>query len=154
MIDHPRPRLAASAAVLVALLACLASLAAATIARAEGTIVYTKESLGQYQNQLNSGQIASVTINKRVRSLRITLKDGTHVLARYAPKQEPAYEAALKAKGIPVTALTPTEAKAEQKTKTVHHKIRYIAGGALIVILIIVGVVLFVNRRRKAAAVD
>ena len=149
----PRLRTALLATIL-ACIACLAVAIAAPRAGAEGTIDYVKESLAQYQSQLAGGQVKEVTINKRVRSLRVTLSNGDHMLAKYAPKQEPKYEAALKAKGVPVTILTPTEAKAELKGKPVHHKIRYIVGGVLILVLIVVGAVLLVNRRRQALIED
>lgn len=148
----PRRRSLLPAATLLALCALLS---AAGVARAEEAptptpILYTNESVPQYQSQLANGQIAAVTINKRVRSLRVTLKNGDHVLVKYAPHQEPGYAAALRAKGLPVRILTPEQASSELKNKPVHHKLRYIAGGILLVVLIIVGVVLFVNRRRKA----
>jgi len=153
--DHaalPRRRSLLPAATLLALCALLS---AAGVARAEEApaptpILYTSESIPQYESQLAGGQIAAVTINKRVRSLRVTLKNGDHVLVKYAPHQEAGYAAALRAKSVPLTILTPTQATAELKSKPVHHKLRYIAGGILLVVLIIVGVVLFVNRRRKA----
>jgi flagellar basal body-associated protein FliL len=129
---------------------CAVTLAAPPAHAAEPTISYTKESIGQYEKQLAAGEIREVTINKRERSLRTTLKNGEHVLAKYAKKQEPKYASALEAKGVPVKTLTPTQAKAEQKSKPVHHKLRYIAAAVLVVILIIVGVVLFMHRRRKA----
>jgi hypothetical protein len=123
----------------------------APLARAaEPTIAYEKESLGQWEKQLAAGEIKEVTINKRLRSLRTALKDGRYVLARYGPKQEATYAGKLKAKAVPVTVLTPTEASTEAKAKPAHHKLRYIAAGVLVAIVIIVGGVLFVNRRRKA----
>jgi hypothetical protein len=131
----------------LALLPC-ALLLGAPAARGEATVEYTKESLPQYESQLNAGEIQSVTVNKRLRSLRITLKDGRHVIVYYAPKTGPHYYAALKARGVPVTFLGTTAVK---HTKPVHHKLRYIAGGLLIVALVIVGVVLYFNRRRQPA---
>lgn len=138
-------------ALLVAALAFCALAWAGQLARAAAApISYTSESIGQYEKQLAAGEVKEVTINKRLRSLRTTLKSGQHVLAKYAPKQEHRYAAALETKRVPVTVLTPVEATAEMRAKPVHHKLRYIAGGVLIAILIIVGVVLLVNRRRKA----
>ena len=93
-----------------------------------------------------------MTINERLRSLRITLDSGQHVLARYAPKQEPAVAEALQAKGVVVTVLKPAAGTAGTSSKPVHHKLRYIAGGILVVVIIIVAIVLVVNRRRKALA--
>jgi hypothetical protein len=124
-------------------------LTAAFAAGAVAAINYQKESYAAYQQQLAGGQIQAVTINKRLRSLRVTLKDGRYVLAKYNKHEEPAVAAALTAKHIPVTVLTPTEAVKEEKAQPKHHKLRYIAGGILIVVIVIVGAVLFISRKRK-----
>jgi ATP-dependent Zn protease len=122
-------------------------LPAAVAAAAEGTVTYTHESLQQFEKQLAAKQIASVTINKRLRSLRTTLKDGRHVLARYGRKEEPKLASTLAAKGVPVEVLKPAVAAKEVPKKA--HKLRYIAGGILIVVLLVVGTVLYVDRKRK-----
>jgi hypothetical protein len=114
------------------------------------SIVYQNETFPQYEQQLAGGQIQSVTINKRLRSLRITLKDGRYVLAKYGKHEEPKVAAALEAKHVAVTVLTPTVAQREVPKKPAHHKLRYIAGGVLIVVIVIVGAVLYINRKRKA----
>ena len=129
-------------------LVCAVMLHAGVAAATTTAVIYKPETFAEYQTQLNAGQIQEVVINKRLRSMRITLKDGTHVLARYAPKQEPATSAALKAKGVTVSVLKRAEAEKEVPKKG--HKLRYIAGGILVVVLIVVGVVLFIDRKRKA----
>ena len=131
-----------------------ATTAAAGTATTGGTtvVVYKPESYAEYKAQLAASQIQSVTINKRLRSLRITLKDGRTYLAKYGPKERPQVEAALRAKRVNFAILSATAAKQEEKSKPAHHKIRYIAGGALLVVLIVVGAVLLINRRRKRAA--
>ncbi|HEX3520272.1 MAG TPA: hypothetical protein VHT29_14660 [Solirubrobacteraceae bacterium] len=141
--------LTTSVAVLVACMACLALLPAAIAAAAEPTIKYAPESFAQYQKQLNEGKIKAVTINKRVRSLRVTLGDGSYVLAKYAAHEESKIDAALHAKGVQVTILKPAEAAKEVKKAPVKHKLRYIAGGIVVVVVIVVGLVLFVDRKRK-----
>ena len=133
-------------------LACLCCALAVTVPAAQGAVSYEKESLQEYEQQLAGGQISEVTINKFVRSLRVTLKDGRHVLARYAKHQEAAVAGKLKEKGVPVTVLTPEAAQQEAKSKPVKHKLRYIAGGILIVVILIVGAVLLGFRRRRRAA--
>lgn len=134
--------------MLVASLAC-ASLLASACAAGAATIAYAPESFTEYEQQLNSGKIKAVTINKRVRSLRVTLTDGSHVLARYKPKEEKKVAAVLQAKHVPVALLTPTEAGKEVKAKKpVKHKLRYIAAGVLVVVIIIVVAVLLIRRRR------
>jgi hypothetical protein len=131
-------------------LLCSASMLAVTPALA--AVSYEKESLAEYEQQLAGGQISAVTINKFIRTLRITLKDGRHVLATYPKHGEPAVAAHLHAKGVPVTVLTPEVAQKEAKSKPVKHKLRYIAGGVLIVVIVIVGAVLLIVRRRRLAA--
>jgi len=139
--------------VLVASLACASLLAGAVAVRA-ATIVYTPESLSEYEQQLNSGKIKAVTINKRRRSLRVTLDDGSYVLAHYLPKGEQQAAAALQAKHVPVTFLTLAQATKEanaQPKKPAKHKLRYIAAGVLVVVIIIVAAVLLIRRRRYSA---
>jgi hypothetical protein len=134
--------------VLAVLLALLALLAGSATARAESTPTYTKEALSQYEAQLKAGQIRSVVVNKRLRSLRITLKNGGYVFVKYPKKSGPTYYHQITAKGIPLTFLSVEAAKKEQEKSPKHHKIRYIAGGVLIVVLVIAAVILFVRRRR------
>jgi len=134
--------------VLAVLLALVALLAGSAAAWAESTPTYTKESLSEYEAQLHGGQIESVIVNKRLRSLRITLKDGSHVFVKYGKKEGPKYYAAITAKHIPLTFLSVEAAKKEQEKASKHHKIRYIVGGVLIAALVIAAVILFIRRRR------
>ena len=151
MIAKTRAFSIAKLVLALAILSGAALISPVVAAAAEGTpISYEKESLAEYEQQLAGAQIQSVTINKRLRSLRITLKDGRHVLAKYNKKELTTVEAALSAKHVPVIVLTPSAALAEVKAKPVHHKLRYIVGGALIVVIAIVGGVLFFYRRRRA----
>jgi hypothetical protein len=152
MTAKTRASLIAKLAVLFALLS-LASLSApvlATAAEVATPISYQKETLAEWEKQLAEGQIAAVTFNKRVRSLRTTLKSGQHVLAKYKAKGGKEVTAALAAKHVPVSVLTPTEAAKE--VKPAHHKLRYIVGGILVVVIVIVVVVLVLYRKRKQAA--
>ena len=151
MIKTTRASLTARIALLVASLAVASLLVGPVAAGAATTIVYAPESLSVYEQQLNSGKIRAVTINKHLRSLRVTLDDGSYVLARYKPKEEKKAAAALEAKHVPVVVLTSSEASKEAKAgpKKAHkHKIRYIAGGVLIVVIIIIAAVLLIRRRR------
>ena len=147
MITKTSHSFAAALAVLVAFLACFSLLSCAVAGAV--TVTYTPESLTEYEHQLAAGQLRAVTVNKQLRTLRVTLADGRYVLARYPPKQEPTYAAALQAKHVPVTVLSPAEAIAEAKAKPVHHKIRYIVGGVLIVVIVVVGGILLLRRRRR-----
>lgn len=137
-------------AVCAVSLACAALLLAAGAAGAAIAPSYQPESYKTYEQQLAGGHIQAVTVNKKLRSLRVTLKDGSYVLAKYGPKEEPKNVAALEAKHVPVTILTPTEAAKQVTKKTVKHKLRYIAGGIVIIVILIVGAVLYINRKRQS----
>jgi hypothetical protein len=136
-------------AVPLALLASLAlGLLAPALSAAEGVQVeYKPESETAFAQQLAGGQVRAVTVNKRIRTLRVTLRNGSYVLARYPAHQEPRVVAQLKAKGVLVTVLGRAAAEKAAK-KPVHHKLRYIAAAILVVVIAIVGAVLLINRRR------
>jgi hypothetical protein len=134
-------------AVLCLALAVLA--APASVGAAEVVVHYTKESYPTFEAQLNGGQVSAVTFNKRIRSMRVTLKNGEHVLVVYPPHQAAAEIAKVEGKHVHVTVLTPTQAKKETPKVTAHHKLRYIAGGILILVIVVVGAVLYFNRKRK-----
>jgi hypothetical protein len=136
---------------LLALISCLALALTGPMAyAAEGVITYQHESEADFAKQLAAHEVTAVTINKRVRTLRVTLSDGRHVLARYPKHEEPAVEARLKGKGVTVTVLSKALAeKQAAEKKPVHHKLRYIAGAVVIVVIVLVGVVLLLRRRRE-----
>jgi len=138
----PAPPSSAIAA-LAGLLACMLLAGPASAAR-----TYEKESEGEFRQQLAAGQIREATINKHIRSVRLVLRDGSHKLARYPPKQEQRVASQLKARHVKVTLLTPEQAKAKGAKKPVHHKLRYIVGGIGIAVIVIVGGMLLYNRRR------
>ena len=152
MIGPPRALGRVALALLLAFsLACcwlLGGGAAAGLA-AEGTAGYVHESEADFAKQLAAKEVKSVTINKRLRTMRVTLADGSRFLARYPKKQEPQTEARLRAHGVHVVVLAKSEAEEEAKPKSSHHKIRYIVGGVLVVVIVIVGGVLLYNRRRS-----
>ncbi len=156
MITTTRASLTARIAVLAVSLAC-ASLLAGPVAARAATIDYTPESFAEYQQQLAAGKIKAVTINRRLRSLRVTLTDGRYVLAHYEPRGQKKVESLLKLHGVPVKLLTPAEAAKEvgpkklRAKKPVKHKLRYIAAGVLVVVIIIVAAVLLIRRRRYSA---
>jgi hypothetical protein len=136
-------------ALIIAASLALSGLAAVAFA-AEGTIVYTHESEAEFAKQLAAKRVKSVEINKRLRTMRVTLADGSHVLASYPKKQEPQTAAHLKAHGVAVTVLAKSAAEKEAKAKKpAHHKIRYIVGGVVVLVIVIVVAVLVVNSRRR-----
>ncbi len=136
-----------------AALACLLSVALAALpplglasAQGAGTVIhYTHESYETFQHQLATGKISAVTFNKKPHSVRVTLKDGSHVLAIYPSHDEPQIAARLTAKGVTVKVLKP-----KHKAKpAVHHTLRYIAGGILVVVILAILAVLLIGRRRN-----
>ena len=142
--------LGAFTGLLLALCLALAPLAAVASAAAEPTIVYTHISEADFAKDLAAKKVKSVEVNKRLRTLRVTLTDGTHVLARYPKQHEPQTVAKLKHEGVTVTILSKSSAeKQATEKKPTHHKIRYIVAGVLIAAIVIVGAVLLINRRRQ-----
>ncbi|HEV3071685.1 MAG TPA: hypothetical protein VGY76_09725 [Solirubrobacteraceae bacterium] len=113
-----------------------------------GTVIHYKhESYEEFQRQMAAGQIRAVTFNKKPHSVRVTLKDGSRVLAIYPSHEEPQLAAALSAKGVTVAVLKP---KVKAKP-AVHHTLRYIAGGILVVVILAILAVLLIGRRRNLA---
>lgn len=139
-------RIGAAALCAVAASAMLVLSTASTDAT---TIVYEPVSETVFLHELDSGQVVAATINKRARSVRVTLKDGSHVKVKYPKHHEPQMYALIKSRGVPVTILSEAQARAEIKNQPVHHKLRYIAGGILIVVIVVVAAVLLINRRRR-----
>jgi hypothetical protein len=138
----------------LALGCCLALglLVPASSAAEQAWTTYPKESAEAYEQQLASHQIVSVTVNKRLRWLRLTLKDGRQVVYQYPPKHEPQFAAQLKAKHVPVSVLAPAAARKEaRKVIHPHHKLRYIVGGAVLALIIVLGSVWLIKRRRRLA---
>jgi hypothetical protein len=139
----------ASNLALAALCATLAALAAPAGSLAAESVDYTEESFKVFERQLDGHQVAAATFNKRVRSMRVTLKNGDHKLVTYPPHQASATITKVEAKHVPVTVLTPAQAKAEERKKPVHHKLRYIALAVVVVVIVLVGAFLVFRRRRE-----
>jgi hypothetical protein len=137
--------------VLTSLVLALALLALAT-SSAHGAVGYQKESFLEFESQLKAGQIHEATINRRLRTVRLFLTDGRHMLAQYAPHEEPHTLKILRESHVHTSVLSESQAKKEQAKRPVHHKLRYIAGGIVIAVVVIVGGVLLYNRRRREAA--
>jgi ATP-dependent Zn protease len=140
-----------AAASAACLLAFALVLPVADAVGAGAVIHYKHESYEEFQRQMAAGQIRAVTFNKKPHSVRVTLKDGSRVLAIYPSHNEPQLAAALSAKGVTVAVLKP---KVKAKP-AVHHTLRYIAGGILVVVILAILAVLLIGRRRNlAGAVD
>jgi hypothetical protein len=132
--------------------ACLAA-ALALLLLPASALAAEHESQQAYEKQLAAGEIVAATFNKRVRNVHLEVKTGEKYLVHYPPKDEPHILSQLQAKGVHVTILSPSAAKAEASKKgSVHHKLRYIVGGIVVGIAAIVGIVLVVDRRRKRLA--
>jgi ATP-dependent Zn protease len=116
-------------------------------AKSKPSAKFAQESMQAYEQQLASGQIKVARFSPAKHTVRLTLKDGSHVHVTYAHGEEPKLRAALLAKGVSLPAVA--------KPK-VSHKNRYIAAGAvvLVLILIAIGVVLFIRRRRASDDYD
>ena len=132
---------------LTGLCVALALLTSAASAGAAEAVHYTKESTSEFERQLNAGEIQKAVFNKKIRSIRLTLKNGDHALVHYPKRGSHPLEAKLKAKHASVSVLGEAAANKEAREQPKHHKIRYIAGGVLVIV--IVGGVLLVNRRRR-----
>jgi ATP-dependent Zn protease len=132
-------------------LSCVAAIIVGGAGSAAAEVTYQKISEQEWKSKLGSGQVASVIINKRAQSVRTTLKDGRHVLAKYPKHEYRRVEAELRAAHVPFTVLSKAEAEKLAKKAPVHHKLRYIAGGILIGIIVVVGGVLLFRRRMRGA---
>jgi len=139
----PKPPLACLLAIFIALLA-FPALAAAE----EGSSTsYTKEEKQAYEEQLKSGNIKAVKINKRDHDLLITLKNGELVFVHLEKHDTEKAESQLHAKGVTYTVESAAEAEQEVKSKPVKHKLRYIIGGVVVVALIAGGGYLLYRRK-------
>jgi hypothetical protein len=134
---------------LAALCMTVAVLTAVASAGAAEAVHYTKESLAQFERQMNTGLIQAAVFNKKVGSIRVTLTNGEHLLVHYGKHEGPPLEAKLKARHVAVSVLSTAAANKELKEAPKHHKLRYIAGGIVLAVIIVVGAVLLVNRRRQ-----
>jgi hypothetical protein len=140
-----RPLRAALAALLIALAAFPASAGAAE------AVHYTSETYPQFEAQLGGHQIAAVTFNKRLRSMRVTLKNGEHVLVIYPKHTSSAQIAKVQAQHVPVTVLSVQQAQKEAPKHGNSHPRRRdaeIAGVVILVLAAIGGGVYFFKRRR------
>jgi hypothetical protein len=150
-VTGPRtaPTRAASALLLAFGFALCGLLGAGVATAAEGTSGRVYESEAEFAKQLAGKEVKSVVINSRLRSMRVTLADGSQVFARYPKKQAPQTASRLRARGVAVTVLSKREAEKEAGSKKAHHKIRYIVGGVVLLVIVIAAAVLLVNRRRR-----
>jgi ATP-dependent Zn protease len=119
-------------------------------ANAEAPITYRHETEAEFEQQIAAKKIKNAVINRSLRTVRVTLDDGEHVLGKYPRHQVPQTIARLKAAGATVSLLSKKEGERQAgKAKKHKHKIRYIVGGVVIVLIVIGGVVWLIRRRRQ-----
>jgi hypothetical protein len=123
-------------------------LAALVLGASTAEAAFVHESLPEFETQLKGGQIREAAINRRLKTVRLTLTDGRHMLITYSRGEEPRVRSELEAKHVPVSVLNTAQAKKAPK-KAVKHKLRYIAGGIVVAIVVIVGGVMLYNRRKQ-----
>jgi hypothetical protein len=141
------PRKGLPAAAIAALLGCLLCLAIAASAVAATAIHFQRESLPALEKQLRSHEVHALVLHPTPSPghVHASLNNGSHWTAVYAASEQERLVALARGEGTRVTIAT----KSTTAKKTVHHKLRYIAGGILVAVIIVVAVVLLVDRRRK-----
>jgi hypothetical protein len=134
------------ATAVAATLGCLVCLAMTASALAATAIHFQKESLPALEKQLHSHEVHALVFHPTPAPghIHASLNSGAHMSIVYAGSEQAHLVALAQAEGTRVTIAKSTTAK-----KTVHHKLRYIAGGILVAVIIVVAVVLLVDRRRK-----
>jgi len=143
------PRKGSPAAAVAASLGCLLCLAVAASAAAATAIHFQRESLQALEKQLHAREVHALVFHPTPAPghIHASLNNGTHMSIVYAGSEQAHLTALAQAEGARVTIAKSTTAK-----KTVHHKLRYIAGGILVAVIIVVAAVLLVDRRRKLRA--
>jgi hypothetical protein len=138
------PRKGLLAAVVAASLGCVLCAALPATALA---VHYEAENISALKLQLHNHEVRALGFHPAGATghVHASLNDGRYVTILYATPEQAQLIALARGEGTPVTVAT---AKTSAK-KTVHHKLRYIAGGILVAVIIVVAIVLLVDRRRK-----
>lgn len=119
----------------------LGTLAAPTFA---ATIVhFQRESYQALLVQIRRGEVHAIVLHPQGYKAHVSLDDGGHFTATYPTAEVAKLEALAHAHNASFAVAT-----SAHKATTVHHKLRYIAGGILIVVILVVLGVLLVGRRR------
>jgi hypothetical protein len=128
-------------------LCCLLCAAITASALAATAIHFQHETLPALEKQLRSHEVHALVFHPTPSPghIHASLNNGSHMTIVYAPSEQERLLALAHAQGTPAAvAVKSTAAK-----KTVHHKLRYIAGGILVAVIIVVAAVLLIDRRRK-----
>jgi cobalamin biosynthesis Mg chelatase CobN len=116
-----------------------------------GAEEFTREELPKYEQQLAAKQVASASVNKFLRTVDATLKNGEKVVVRIAKGKDDSAIAALHAAGAKVTVLSSKQARSAKPEKRAHthHKKRdaIIIAIVVVVLLVLVGGFLWLRRR-------
>jgi hypothetical protein len=144
MLRSRRSQRGAFRTVTVTIFACLAL---GLLAASASAATYTPESMATLESQLHAGRVHAVVVRVKTHKVHASVNGLGKVTVAYVPSQEEAIIAAARARGVPVQVVKP-----KPEGFRSHHKLRYIAGGALILVIIIVVVVLLFQRRRKREA--
>jgi hypothetical protein len=128
-------RLLPAALAALATLALLAPSALATHFQSEG--------YAQLLAQLHKREIVAILLHPSGPVAHASGRNGQHYTVAYTQAEVAPLRAAAGAGGSSFAIAT-----AKPKSKAVHHKLRYIAGGVLIVVIVVVLVVLLLGRRR------
>jgi len=104
---------------------------------------FQQESYQELLAQLHHREVVALVLHPQGYKAHASLSNGSHVTVTYTPAEVPLLRGAALAARSSFTIAT-----SKPKSKAVHHKLRYIAGGILIVVIVVVLVVLLVGRRR------
>ncbi|HVR04450.1 MAG TPA: hypothetical protein VMS02_00300 [Solirubrobacteraceae bacterium] len=118
----------------------------ATPAPATTIVHFQPESYAALLVQVHKGEVHAVVLHPSGPKAHVALNDGAHFTATYPLGEATKLGAEVRAHGGAFSIAT-----AKHKTGTVHHKLRYIAGGILIVVIVVVLAVLLIGRRRAIA---
>jgi hypothetical protein len=140
------PRKGLRAIVAAGTLGCMLCVAVTASALAATAIHFQRESLPALEKQLHGHEVHALVFHPTPAPghIHASLNSGAHMSIVYAASEQAHLVAVAQAEGARVTVAKSTATK-----KTVHHKLRYIAGGILVAVIVVVAVVLLVDRRRK-----
>jgi hypothetical protein len=141
------PRKGLLATTVAGSLGCLLCAAMTASALAGTAIHFQKETLPALEKQLRSHEVHALVLhpNPSPGHIHASLNNGLHMTIVYASSEQERLVALARAQGTPVA----VSVKSTTANKTVHHKLRYIAGGILVAVIIVVAAVLLIDRRRK-----
>ena len=125
------------------LAAACAIFAAAFLAAPALATHFQSESYAELLAQLHRREIVAIVLHPTGPKAHASARSGQHYTVTYTQAEVAPLHAAALAGGSSFAVAT-----AKPVSKTVHHKLRYIAGGVLIVVIVVVLVVLLLGRRR------